>query len=91
MLIIGDWVDILSMTLYNNHRALNEANERADVAQSVERILGKDEVTSSNLVISFICHAKPFRFAWFFYCHVLPKPCDAGIMRLYHTRGGCGS
>ena len=24
----------------------------ADVAQSVERILGKDEVTSSNLVIS---------------------------------------
>ena len=26
--------------------------KRADVAQSVERILGKDEVTSSNLVIS---------------------------------------
>ena len=26
----------------------------ADVAQSVERILGKDEVTSSNLVISSI-------------------------------------
>ena len=26
--------------------------EHADVAQSVERILGKDEVTSSNLVIS---------------------------------------
>ena len=28
--------------------------KRADVAQSVERILGKDEVTSSNLVISSI-------------------------------------
>ena len=26
----------------------------ADIAQSVERILGKDEVTSSNLVISSI-------------------------------------
>ena len=29
-------------------------NERADVAQSVERILGKDEVTGSNPVISSI-------------------------------------
>ena len=28
--------------------------ENADVAQQVERILGKDEVTSSNLVISSI-------------------------------------
>ena len=30
------------------------SNERADVAQSVERILGKDEVTGSNPVISSI-------------------------------------
>ena len=29
-----------------------QTTEDADVAQSVERILGKDEVTSSNLVIS---------------------------------------
>ena len=31
---------------------INVAARNADVAQSVERILGKDEVTSSNLVIS---------------------------------------
>ena len=29
-----------------------DANKIADMAQSVERVLGKDEVTSSNLVIS---------------------------------------
>jgi hypothetical protein len=34
------------------------SSERADVAQPVERILGKDEVTSSILVISF---GKSFR------------------------------
>ena len=28
------------------------ARQRADIAQSVERILGKDEVASSNLAIS---------------------------------------
>ena len=33
---------------------INVAARNADVAQSVERILGKDEVTSSNLVISSI-------------------------------------
>ena len=37
--------------------------QRADVAQSVERILGKDEVTSSNLVIS---STKTCRNAGFF-------------------------
>ena len=37
--------------------------QRADVAQSVERILGKDEVTSSNLVIS---SSKTCRNAGFF-------------------------
>ena len=30
----------------------------ADMAQSVERVLGKDEVTSSNLVISSISKEK---------------------------------
>ena len=35
----------------------------ADVAQSVERILGKDEVTGSNPVISSI---EPVRNGWFF-------------------------
>ena len=36
------------------------SGRHADVAQSVERILGKDEVTSSNLVISSIetCKSK---------------------------------
>ena len=34
--------------MYNISRAV----KRADVAQSVERILGKDEVTGSNPVIS---------------------------------------
>ena len=37
--------------------------QHADVAQSVERILGKDEVTSSNLVIS---STKACRDAGFF-------------------------
>ena len=37
--------------------------ERADVAQQVERILGKDEVTSSNLVISSINQSL---CGWFF-------------------------
>ena len=37
--------------------------ERADVAQQVERILGKDEVTSSNLVISSINQSLS---GWFF-------------------------
>ena len=37
--------------------------QHADVAQSVERILGKDEVTSSNLVIS---SSKACRNAGFF-------------------------
>ena len=33
---------------------LNIMNRRADMAQEVEHVLGKDEVTSSNLVISSI-------------------------------------
>ena len=37
---------------YNQHRV--ERKTHADVAQSVERILGKDEVTGSNPVISSI-------------------------------------
>ena len=37
--------------------------QRADVAQSVERILGKDEVTGSNPVISSI---DPVRIGWVF-------------------------
>ena len=44
--------------------------EDADVAQSVERILGKDEVTSSNLVISSI---NPVDIGWVF---VLPLKHD---------------
>ena len=36
----------------------------ADVAQSVERILGKDEVTSSNLVISSTKPAEMQVFLW---------------------------
>ena len=39
--------------------------EDADVAQSVERILGKDEVTSSNLVSSSKKHLKSSDF-WCF-------------------------
>jgi hypothetical protein len=38
----------------------------ADIAQSVERILGKDEVASSNLAISSK-HAKSFDLACFFF------------------------
>ncbi len=36
-----------------------EAGSRADVAQLVERVLGKDEVTSSILVIGSILTIKP--------------------------------
>ncbi len=39
----------------------------ADIAQSVERILGKDEVTSSNLVISFLRPA----FAGLFFVRII--------------------
>ena len=35
-------------------------NERADVAQSVERILGKDEVAGSNPAISSIKQKRKF-------------------------------
>ena len=45
--------------MYNISRAV----KHADVAQSVERILGKDEVTGSNPVISSI---EPVRNGWFF-------------------------
>ena len=35
---------------------------RADIAQQVERILGKDEVTGSNPVISSIITGYPFGY-----------------------------
>ena len=41
-----------------------QANEFAAIAQSVERILGKDEVASSNLASS--SKEKPIRFGWAF-------------------------
>ena len=40
---------------------------RADVAQSVERILGKDEVASSNLAISLRMPAKMQAFSFTFF------------------------
>ena len=44
---------------------INVAARNADVAQSVERILGKDEVTSSNLVSSSRTTPEIFGF-WVF-------------------------
>ena len=38
--------------------------KRADVAQSVERILGKDEVTGSNPVISSIKQSEKTAFSF---------------------------
>ena len=50
--------------LLDNHRETCYYNTVvADVAQQVERILGKDEVTGSNPVIS---SSKPVRNDWFF-------------------------
>ena len=46
---MGKW---LLTTLVEYDTITLALRRRADVAQSVERILGKDEVTSSNLVIS---------------------------------------
>ncbi len=47
---------------YNIIREFEQYSDScADIAQSVERILGKDEVTSSNLVIS--SRNKPSRYA----------------------------
>ena len=43
--------------------------KNADIAQSVERILGKDEVTSSNLVISSMQKGRP-KGASFLHCVV---------------------
>ena len=43
--------------------------KNADIAQSVERILGKDEVTSSNLVISSMQKGRP-NGASFLHCVV---------------------
>ena len=39
----------------------------AAIAQQVERILGKDEVASSNLASSSIKNPKPFGFGFFIY------------------------
>ena len=50
----------------------------ADVAQQVERILGKDEVTGSNPVISSTDH--PIFWVVFL---MLPKPGIAGLKRAY--------
>ena len=38
------------------------------MAQSVERVLGKDEVTSSNLVSSSRNHSKRFAYCGFLFC-----------------------
>ncbi len=43
-----------------------ESPRHAAIAQQVERILGKDEVTSSNLVSSFIFLPEVFGFQVFF-------------------------
>ena len=42
-----------------------KAVKNAAIAQSVERILGKDEVASSNLASS--SKRKPIRFGWAFF------------------------
>jgi hypothetical protein len=62
-------------------------SQRADVAQSVEHILGKDEVTSSNLVIS--SNVKPSRHKGMrvFICYVniiaiLPLTADLTATRI---------
>ena len=63
---------------------INVAARNADVAQSVERILGKDEVTSSNLVISSMntdisWYKKTHRTRWVF-CYTCKY---AGNRRLF--------
>ena len=49
-------------------------NEYAAIAQSVERILGKDEVASSNLASSSRKVLKPQWFWDFFFFCKLPLP-----------------
>ncbi len=56
----------------DRQRTLTRESAYADIAQSVERILGKDEVTSSNLVISSrkiqcLCGFQILRAAYIFY------------------------
>ena len=52
--------------VYNNIRCLRR-KQLADVAQSVERILGKDEVTGSNPVISSMGSCRNARSFCFIY------------------------
>ena len=47
------------------------ATEFADMAQEVEHVLGKDEVTSSNLVISSINRQVYIDLSIFLYCYTL--------------------
>ena len=55
-------LDKLTSTVYNI-----QAVQNAAIAQPVERILGKDEVASSNLASSSIKRPKPFGFGLFIY------------------------
>ena len=57
----------------------------ADVAQQVERILGKDEVTSSNLVISSSKTTRPVLVV-FWYVHWVCGACGGERHALlFHT------
>ncbi len=47
------------------HLPLRQKRMFAHIAQSVERILGKDEVTSSNLVVGSIFFLRIFVFRFF--------------------------
>ena len=53
-------LDKYMQALYNTQAVRNAA-----IAQPVERILGKDEVASSNLASSSIKRPKPFGFGLF--------------------------
>ena len=50
---------------YNNLAVREQPTTNAAIAQPVERILGKDEVASSNLASSSIKRPKPFGFGLF--------------------------
>ena len=65
----------------------------AAVAQSVERILGKDEVTSSNLVSSSKKSSETFRFQNFSFCFnsdllqmILDRNCVVGISNTFSNK-----
>ena len=67
----------------------NVAIQCAAVAQSAERILGKDEVGSSNLPSSSIKSVEiPMNFDTFFFLHICTKPASSHLTSIWRPEAG---